>query len=101
MITKSFEEFRSPVDGTMITSRKDLREHNARHDVTNTADYSKDYIHAQQTKKIRDTKRSTDETRQYDITRFAHELKDIATRYDHQMRRNWIQYDPGCVFLQI
>lgn len=33
--TKSFEPFRSPVDGSIITSESSLREHNRRNDVVN------------------------------------------------------------------
>lgn len=32
-IIKDIEPFKSPVDGTMITSRSDLREHNIRNNV--------------------------------------------------------------------
>ena len=39
MIMKGLEEFRSPIDGSMISDRSKLRAHNARHGVTNMADY--------------------------------------------------------------
>lgn len=39
MVMPDIEPFVSPVDGTVITGRKALREHNKRHNVTNAADY--------------------------------------------------------------
>lgn len=35
------EPFVSPIDGSVITGRAALREHNKRHNVTNVADYNK------------------------------------------------------------
>lgn len=34
------ESFVSPVDGTIVTGRAALREHNKRHNVTNVADFT-------------------------------------------------------------
>jgi len=39
MILKGLEEFRSPIDGSVISDRSKLKAHNARHGVTNIADY--------------------------------------------------------------
>lgn len=39
MIMKGIEEFKSPVDGSIISDRSKLREHNRRHGVTNIRDY--------------------------------------------------------------
>jgi hypothetical protein len=44
MIMKPLEEFRSPVDGSIISDRAQLRRHNARHGVTNIADYGGSYF---------------------------------------------------------
>jgi len=33
------EPFKSPVDGSIVTGRRSLREHNKRNDVTNAADF--------------------------------------------------------------
>ena len=38
------EAFVSPVDGSVISDRKSLREHNERHRVTNTADFGPDHL---------------------------------------------------------
>ena len=37
------ESFVSPIDGSVITDRGQLRRHNAEHGVTDSRDYSKDY----------------------------------------------------------
>lgn len=36
--TKPFEPFRSPVDGSIVSSRRELQEHNKRNNVVNTHD---------------------------------------------------------------
>lgn len=38
------ESFKSPIDGSVITDRAQLRAHNARHGVTDSRDYSADYF---------------------------------------------------------
>jgi hypothetical protein len=37
---------KSPVDGSVINSRPQLREHNRKHGVTNSADYSPEFLQA-------------------------------------------------------
>jgi hypothetical protein len=39
-----FNDFTSPIDGSVITDRAQLRDHNRRHGVTNSADYSPEYM---------------------------------------------------------
>ena len=38
------ESFVSPVDGSVITDRKQLREHNIRNDVVNSAEFSQEWL---------------------------------------------------------
>ena len=38
------DSFRSPIDGSIIDDRRKLREHNKRHDVTNTREYGADWF---------------------------------------------------------
>lgn len=38
------QPFRSPIDGKEISDRRQLREHNERHGVTNSQDYSKEFL---------------------------------------------------------
>lgn len=42
-IMPDIEPFVSPVDGSVITGRKALREHNRRHNVTNAADFKEEW----------------------------------------------------------
>lgn len=44
-IIKSIEPFKSPVDGSIISDHAQLREHNRRHGVTDSRDYSADFVH--------------------------------------------------------
>jgi len=44
MVLGSPEEFRSPIDGQMISDRGQLRRHNAKHGVTNIQDYGSGYF---------------------------------------------------------
>ncbi len=43
---KDIEPFKSPVDGSVIIGRKSLREHNARNNVTNAADFKETWASA-------------------------------------------------------
>ena len=43
-IMKPIEPFKSNIDGTIISDRKQLGEHNKRNGVTNSADYSESYM---------------------------------------------------------
>lgn len=43
-IAKSFETFKSDIDGSIISDRRQLREHNRRNGVTDGRDYSPDYM---------------------------------------------------------
>lgn len=44
MVMKPLKDFRSPIDGQIISSRSQLAKHNRQHGVTNSADYSGGYI---------------------------------------------------------
>jgi hypothetical protein len=43
LIMGDIEPFKSPVDGSVITGRSALRQHNKRHNVTNPADYKEEW----------------------------------------------------------
>ena len=43
-IQGDIEPFVSPVDGTVISDRKQLREHNKRNNVVNTAEFSPEFL---------------------------------------------------------
>jgi len=42
-IQGDIQSFVSPIDGTVISDRKQLREHNKRHGVVNAAEFSKEF----------------------------------------------------------
>jgi hypothetical protein len=44
MVMKPLKDFKSPIDGQVITSRSQLAQHNRKHGVTNSADYNGGYI---------------------------------------------------------
>jgi len=73
------EAFRSPIDGTVITGRKALREHNKRHNVTNVADYSEEWK-----QKTRERERFYSGDPSYDRKRRTEHLKEA---YDKLERR--------------
>ena len=43
-VMRAFEPFISPVDGKPVTSRAELKAHNAKHGVTDTRDYSEGHF---------------------------------------------------------
>ena len=44
MVMKPLKDFKSPIDGQVISSRSQLAQHNKKHGVTNSADYNGGYI---------------------------------------------------------
>lgn len=66
-VLKPHEAFRSPIDGKMIESRKQLAEHNKRHGVTNSADYSGGYIERKAHERNRKGQEYLEQTRRSDI----------------------------------
>lgn len=42
-VQNSIQPFKSPIDGSIITCRSQLKEHNKRHGVTDSRDYSPEY----------------------------------------------------------
>ena len=65
MVMKPLQDFVSPIDKTVISTRGQLKAHNERHGVTNASDYSPGYVadkararNAAGEKHLRDTRRS-------------------------------------------
>ena len=48
-VMKPLEEFKSNIDGSIISDRKQLADHNRRNGVTNSADYSESYMNNKRT----------------------------------------------------
>ena len=63
-VIDDIEPFVSPVDNTVITSRSKLREHNERHGVTDSRDYSQEYYDKKESQRHADTLGITREARQ-------------------------------------
>jgi len=57
------ESFVSPIDGTVIDDRGKLRRHNAKHGVTDSRDYGKDYLDNAQKKREADMRGTTREAK--------------------------------------
>jgi hypothetical protein len=53
------EAFVSPVDGSIISDRTHLRDHNRRHEVTNVADYGPDWFARRGKEKYREQQGTT------------------------------------------
>lgn len=57
MIIPPLKPFISPITGEEITNREQLRKHNRDHGVTNSADYSPEYMQNRQQQILRDQER--------------------------------------------
>lgn len=60
---KPLDPFTSPVDGTVITCRSKLRDHNRKHGVTNVADYGEGYFERRGKEKYNDMTGNTREAK--------------------------------------
>jgi hypothetical protein len=67
MVMKGHEDFVSPIDGKVITSRRQLAAHNKEHGVTNSSDYSSGYIADKARARNAAGKKYLTETRRTDI----------------------------------
>lgn len=68
VVAKSFETFKSPVDGTIISDRRQLAQHNKKHGVTNIQDYGQKHFddagHRMHNERIGNTKQAECERRE-------------------------------------
>ena len=69
MIMKPLEAFMSPIDHTRIGSREQLAKHNAKHGVTNAADYNGGYIERKAIERVNTGQEYLKKTRRVDINR--------------------------------
>jgi len=60
----SFEPFKSPIDGKMINSRAQLKEHNRRHEVTDVRDYGNEWFDKKRIEHKNNALGNTEEARQ-------------------------------------
>jgi hypothetical protein len=68
-IMKPLEAFKSPIDGSIISDRGKLAAHNKRHGVTNSADYSNNYLERKTQQRVASGERHLKQTRFEDISR--------------------------------
>jgi hypothetical protein len=66
-IMKPLQDFQSPIDGRIISSRQQLAAHNKQHGVTNASDYSPNYIENKAHERVDAGKKYLKETRRTDI----------------------------------
>ena len=72
-VMPDIEPFVSPIDQTVIGSRPQLEAHNKRHNVTNTADYSPDYVAKKGKQRIREQDRIAESQRTEAMYRYLTE----------------------------
>jgi hypothetical protein len=66
-VMRGIEAFKSPIDGSIIASRKQLAEHNKKHGVTNASDYSSGYIEKKAYERVNKGQKWLKDTRRTDI----------------------------------
>ena len=66
-VRREISAFKSPIDGSVITTRRELANHNKRHGVTNASDYSDGYIKNRAHERVDKGNRHLKETRRVDI----------------------------------
>lgn len=75
-IVKDIEPFRSTVDGSMITSRSKLREHNKRHNVTFADDYKNQWAKQRKERELHyDTTKSSKADKEDRIESIKHAIE--------------------------
>ena len=79
-VAKSFEEFKSNVDGSIISDRKQLADHNKRNGVTNSADYSESYMNNRRSS-ISSAQERTDKTQR--INKLKQTLRNRGHEYGY------------------
>ena len=85
------DEFRSHVDGSVISSRRDLREHNKRHGVVTGAEYGNDNAASVKAREDFYGGRPHDTKRRLDAIRFAFETEtgNYTKAEKRQMAENY------------
>ena len=82
-IQGDIESFVSPIDGTVIDDRRKLREHNRRHSVTDSRDYSPEYYARKKSERDAQLTGNTREQRQERIEALSHAIDT------HERRGNY------------
>lgn len=74
-IQGDIDPFISPIDGRTISSRSGLREHNAQHGVTDSRDYSKEFLVKRSHDRVDRMQGNTKQDRQERINLIRHALE--------------------------
>ena len=75
MVMEDVKPFKSPIDGSVISTRRKLDEHNRRHGVTNSADYPKEWVANRGKQRLREQKRHGDNERRELLKKAYHQLE--------------------------
>ena len=72
-----FEDFISPVDRKLITSREQLRAHHKKHGTADSRDFQNDYINKRAATRMRETQQTMKKSRRDDLNRafYNHSLR--------------------------
>jgi hypothetical protein len=73
MVMKPLKDFKSPIDGQVISSRSQLAQHNKKHGVTNSADYNGGYIERKANERNAAGAKHLKDTRITDIQKAIHQ----------------------------
>ncbi len=75
LIMPDIKEFRSPITGEIISSRPKLKAHNRKHGVTNSEDYSQEYMVKRSNERVKKAKGQTSEDKAERIELIKHQLE--------------------------
>jgi hypothetical protein len=78
---KNLEPFKSPITGELITCRKQLREHNKQHGVTNIKDYSPEHFKKKGEERVREFHGSDKKSKQERIKIINREAEKKGIRW--------------------
>jgi len=67
MVMRPMEDFVSPIDNSVISSREQLAAHNKKHGVTNVRDYGEGYVERKAHERVAQGEKYLNETRRVDI----------------------------------
>lgn len=66
-VRREIRAFLSPIDGSVVSTRRELAAHNKRHGVTNASDYSEGYVKGRAHERVEKGERHLKDTRRSDI----------------------------------
>ena len=79
--TSNFDAFRSTVDGSVIKTTKDLKNHNERNNVVNYDEFGADWVKKEQKRQKIEQNREIVESRKDDLAEMARRIEDVTTKW--------------------